>query len=57
MDSKTIMEVVMEAACDAKVDEVTMSTLESLVSPEVQTFTPETQILPQQWTIGRDLTQ
>jgi len=35
MDGKTIMEVVMEAAYDAKVDEVTMCKLESLVSPEV----------------------
>jgi putative transcriptional regulator len=41
MDGKTIMEVVMEAAYDAKVDPVTMRKLEDLVLPEVQAFTPD----------------
>ena len=37
MDGKTVMEVVMEAASDAKMDEATMSKLGSLVLPEVMT--------------------
>jgi putative transcriptional regulator len=41
MDGKTIMEVVKEAAYDAKVDEDTMRKLEALVLPEVQDFTPD----------------
>jgi len=41
MDDKTIIEVVMEAACDAKVDKVTMRQLEALALPEVHAFTPD----------------
>jgi DNA-binding transcriptional regulator YiaG len=41
MDGKTIMEVVMEAAYDAKLDDATMHKLEALALPEVQTFTPD----------------
>ena len=41
MDGKTIMEVVMEAAYDAKLDDATMRKLESLALPEIQTFTPD----------------
>jgi putative transcriptional regulator len=40
MDDKTIMEVVLEAANDAKVDKVTMDKIESLALPEVREFTP-----------------
>lgn len=39
MDGKTIMEVVLEAASDAKVDKVTMDKLEALALPEVQELT------------------
>ena len=41
MDGKTIIEVVMEAAYEAQVDEVTMRELEALILPEVQIFTPD----------------
>jgi putative transcriptional regulator len=41
MDGKTIMEVVMEAAYDAKMDEVTMCKLEALLLPELQAFAPD----------------
>lgn len=41
MDGKTIMEVVMKAAKDAKVDKVTMRNLEALALPEVHGFTPK----------------
>ena len=41
MDGKTIMEVVMEAAYDANMDEVTVSKLATLALPDVQTFTPD----------------
>lgn len=41
MNGKTILEVVMEAAYDAKMDIATMRKLEALVLPEVQTFTPD----------------
>ncbi len=39
MNGKTIMEVVLEAASDAKVDKVTMDKLEALALPEVQKLT------------------
>ena len=39
MDGKTIMEVVLEAASDAKVGKVTMDKLEALALPEVQALT------------------
>lgn len=39
MDGKTIMEVVLEAASDAKIDKVTMDKLEALALPEVQELT------------------
>ena len=39
MDGKTIMEVILEAASDAKVDKVTMDKLETLALPEVQELT------------------
>ena len=39
MNGKTIMEVVLEAANDAKVDKVTMDKLEALALPEVQELT------------------
>jgi putative transcriptional regulator len=39
MDGKTIMEVVLEAASDAKVSKVTMDKLEALALPEVQELT------------------
>jgi DNA-binding transcriptional regulator YiaG len=41
MDGKTIMEVVMEAAYEANMDEVTIGELAALALPEVQTFTPD----------------
>ena len=41
MDGKTMMEVALEAAYDAKFDEVTMRELEALIVPEVKTFTPD----------------
>jgi putative transcriptional regulator len=41
MDGKTIMEVVLDAACDADVDEITMRKLVDLALPEVQVFTPD----------------
>lgn len=40
MNDKTIMEVVLEAARDAKVDKVTMDKLEALALPEIQNMTP-----------------
>ncbi|HEX4774459.1 MAG TPA: helix-turn-helix domain-containing protein [Candidatus Saccharimonadales bacterium] len=40
MDGKTIMEVVLEAANDAKADKITMDKLESLALPQVQALTP-----------------
>ena len=40
MDGKTILEVVLEAANDAKADKVTMSKLETLALPEVHSLTP-----------------
>ena len=40
MDGKTIMEVVLEAANDAKVDKITMNKLEALALPEVLELTP-----------------
>lgn len=40
MNGKTIMEVVLEAANDAKVDKVTMNKLEALALPEVHSLTP-----------------
>jgi putative transcriptional regulator len=39
MNGKTIMEVILEAASDAKVDKVTMDKLEALALPEVQELT------------------
>ena len=41
MDGKTIMEAVMEAAYDAKMDKITMRKLELLALPEIKTLTPE----------------
>jgi putative transcriptional regulator len=40
MNGKTIMEVVLEAASDAKVDKVTMDKLEALALPQVQEMSP-----------------
>jgi putative transcriptional regulator len=40
MNGKTIMEVVLEAANDAKVEKVTMDKLETLALPEVRELTP-----------------
>src|ERR1035437_2256618 len=40
MNGKTIMEVVLEAANDAKVDKVTMDKLEMLALPEIRELTP-----------------
>lgn len=40
MDNKTIMEVILEAANDAKVDKITMKRLEALALPEVRELTP-----------------
>lgn len=40
MNNKTIMEVVLEAANDAKVDKITMDKLEALALPEIISMTP-----------------
>jgi putative transcriptional regulator len=40
MNGKTIMEIILEAANDAKVDKVTMDKLEMLALPEVRELTP-----------------
>jgi putative transcriptional regulator len=40
MNGKTIMEVVLEAAKDAKADKVTLDKLESLALPEVIVLSP-----------------
>ncbi len=40
MDGKTVMEVVLEAANDAKVDKITMDKLEALALPTVRELTP-----------------
>jgi putative transcriptional regulator len=40
MDGKTIMEVVLEAANDAKFDKVTMDQLQALALPEVRSLSP-----------------
>src|ERR1700704_2228493 len=40
MDGKTIMEVVLEAANDAKVDKITMDKIEMLALPAIQILTP-----------------
>jgi putative transcriptional regulator len=40
MDNKTIMEVVLEAANDAKADKITMDKLEALALPEIRELTP-----------------
>ena len=40
MNSKTITQVVLEAAKDANADKVTMDKLEALALPEVQPLTP-----------------
>ena len=39
MDGKTIMEIVMEAAYDAKMDKITMRKLEALALPEIKAMT------------------
>lgn len=41
MDGKTIMEVVLEAAYDAKMDKVTLRKLEALALPEIREFSPD----------------
>jgi len=41
MENKPILEVVMEAAYAAKMDEATTRKLAVLVLPEVQDFTPD----------------
>ena len=41
MDGKTIMEVVLEAAYDAKMDKVTLRKLEALALPEVREISPD----------------
>jgi len=40
MNGKSIIEVVLEAANDAKVDKITMDKLKTLALPEVQELTP-----------------
>lgn len=40
MNGRTIMEVVLEAANDARVDKITMDKLEALTLPEIRELTP-----------------
>lgn len=41
MNGKSIIEVVLEAAKDAKADKITMDRLEALALPEIHKMTPE----------------
>lgn len=41
MNGKSIIEVVLEAAKDAKADKITMDRLEALALPEIHIMTPE----------------
>lgn len=54
MNDKTIMEVILEAAEDAKVDKVTMNKIENLALPEVQVLTaPQIRALRKETNLSR----
>lgn len=54
MNDKTIMEVILEAADDTKIDKVTMSAIEDLALPEVRDLTaPQIRALREQANLSR----